>query len=146
MKLTSRTALVSAAVAVFLFGGSVAATGYTQSAESGALSDTTADGAARGGARSFDDRLALLAEDVPDFGGFYLDEEASRLYVFTTDASHETARDIRGRIAVQLDRPEIRDFTATPLKGTYSWAQLWEWRRSARPVVLDEPGVVSCIG
>lgn len=159
MRLISRTSLVPAAVITFLIGGSVAAVSEVHAAESAALSHTrsevhAAESAAPSHTRSndaprdrqglsFDDRLAVIAKDVPEFGGFYLDQEASSIYVFTTDVADETAREIRDHVAAQLDRPEIRDFIAVPLKGTYRWKQLWEWRRSARPVVLDDPGVVS---
>ncbi|MEM8960238.1 MAG: hypothetical protein AAGD38_02060 [Acidobacteriota bacterium] len=79
--------------------------------------------------KTYDDELAEMADDMPGFGGWYVDDRG-QLNAFMTDLSTQGAR--------SLQRENIR------LKqGRYNFRQLLDWKRDARSSVLATPGVLS---
>src|SRR5690606_14815294 len=100
---------------------------------------------AEGGVLDGDEVLVALAQDIPGFGGLYVNER-SELVVRIKDHKRFTADHIRNTLRVKikdvsgLSRASDR---ATRLsEAKYTFPELYAWKLKARQV-FDVPGVVS---
>ncbi|MEM6796081.1 MAG: PKD domain-containing protein [Acidobacteriota bacterium] len=80
-------------------------------------------------AKTYDDELAEMADEMPGFGGWYMDEDG-RMNAFMTDTSSRHAR------ALQAEDVAVKS-------GQYNFRQLLTWKRALRNEVLSRPGVLS---
>ncbi|MEM8960237.1 MAG: PKD domain-containing protein [Acidobacteriota bacterium] len=79
--------------------------------------------------KTYDDELAEMADDMPGFGGWYVDERG-QLNAYMTDLFTPEAR--------SLQRENVR------LKqGQFNFRELHDWKRDARSSLLAIPGVLS---
>ena len=95
-----------------------------------------------GSPRSMDQIFTDIAEQVPGFGGFFLDENGD-LILFVTDltrgmAAEQAARDLLESLDPR-ERPHVHQFRVR--KGDYDFRDLLEWRYGLSSV-LTIPGVV----
>lgn len=88
-------------------------------------------------ARTVDERYALIARDVPGFGGMYADETGT-LNVYLVDPGQEGPA--RAAIASVMGR-ETAGRGLRVRRGTYGFAQLEGWRKKL-PAVMAMEGVV----
>lgn len=77
---------------------------------------------------TLDEEFSLLAEQVPGFGGLYLDEEGTT-HVYLQDLSRaREVQDLGERVEVH--------------QGAYDFRDLFAWKREVRDL-MAEPGVLS---
>jgi hypothetical protein len=87
------------------------------------------------------DRLSHIGEAIPEFGGMYIDPEASVLYVYMTDTETTNGREERVREeVVQWFGPyTVEGMTIRFRKAEHSMTQLLEWydRMSGSVLAID---------
>ncbi len=90
---------------------------------------------------SVDDLLASVGEQVPAFGGMYVDEGSGNLYIWLTDQGQSLSSAARALQGVLGDR-SLAGLTPVALPAKYTFIQLKAWSDAMAPV-LSIPGVVS---
>jgi len=88
-----------------------------------------------------DDLLASVGEQVPAFGGMYVDEGSGNLYIWLTDQGQSLSSAARALQGVLGDR-SLAGLTPVALPAKYTFIQLKAWSDAMAPV-LSIPGVVS---
>ncbi|MEM8960239.1 MAG: PKD domain-containing protein [Acidobacteriota bacterium] len=79
--------------------------------------------------KTLDDELAEMADNMPGFGGWYVDERG-QLNAYMTDLFTPEARSLQ-RENVRLEQ------------GRFNFRELHDWKRDARSDLLATPGVLS---
>src|SRR4051794_22969796 len=96
-----------------------------------------ADGA--GTQLTLDERFALVAKRVPEFGGAYLGKDQRTLWVYVTAQRPGMVAELRRALRQALPGVEV-PATIRLRKGDFTFDQLKRWKDSARGV-LATPGV-----
>lgn len=94
---------------------------------------------------TLDERLARLSDQIPGFGGIFLDERGRiAVYLVKGEVTTLSAQQIGAAIARALgwDEPGLRAGDIRILPGQYSFRQLKEWSDRLLPHVLEIQGVV----
>src|SRR3954447_3341886 len=93
-----------------------------------------------GGAQlTLDERFALVAKRVPEFGGAYLGKDQRTLWVYVTAQRPGMVAELRRALRQPLPGVEV-PATIRLRKGDFTFDQLKRWKDSARGV-LATPGV-----
>jgi len=94
---------------------------------------------------TLDDRLARLAEEIPGFGGIFLEEDGElSVYLVGGEAATQSVEEIGATIARALDWEEFRLGAKgiRILPGQYDFRQLKEWHDRLFPHIFDIGGVI----
>ncbi len=93
---------------------------------------------------TLDDHLARLAEQIPGFGGIFLDENGQvAVYLVKGEVTTLSVREIGATIARTLgwDERRLRAGAIRILPGQYSFRQLKEWNDQLFPHIFEIEGV-----
>lgn len=85
-------------------------------------------GAQRGGIRSWDEELAVLADQAPGFGGFFQEPGSDGLVVYASDPSR--GAQVRAAVASFLQSRRTVHGPLEVRRGDYDFRDLARWRRS----------------
>ncbi|MCS6816896.1 MAG: S1 family peptidase [Blastocatellia bacterium] len=93
---------------------------------------------------TLDDRLVRLAEQIPGFGGLFLDENGQiAVYLVKGELTTLSVREIGAAIARVLDweEPRLHAGAMRILPGQYDFRQLKEWHDQLSPKIFELEGV-----
>ena len=83
--------------------------------------------------------MAQIAEQVPGFGGVFLDQRQNIVYIYLQDASMQKDAEI---VLTEVYGPDfLAGREVQVLEGEYSMAHLNAWYRALRDVVWQVPGI-----
>jgi hypothetical protein len=82
------------------------------------------------GGMLFDERLAIVADHVPEFGSLHIDEEARTLFVHVTERRPRIVADLRHALRAAFPREEL-PARIQLLDGRFSFEQLHRWHGQA---------------
>jgi hypothetical protein len=87
-----------------------------------------------------DDVLAAVGNEVPAFGGMFVDDDADTLYVYLVPNQLGNVAQVDQALSDVFgnDRPTEHQIVA--LQGQYTFLQLKQWRDLLSPAVLSVPG------
>lgn len=85
-----------------------------------------------------DDLFAMVAQQVPAFGGMYVDEDTQTLYVWLTDQGQSLAAAVQA-LQSTFGSQILNEFTPVALPAQYGFTQLKAW--SDQMVALSTPGI-----
>jgi len=88
---------------------------------------------------TIDDRFAGVAQKVQEFGGLFLGDNGSIVYIYLTDLSKQN--DVELAIAEVLNDDRLAGKRVKVLQGQYGWLQLKDWHERMISV-LSLPGVI----
>lgn len=88
---------------------------------------------------TIDDRFAGVAQKVQEFGGLFLGDNGSVLYIYLTDLNKQN--DVELAITEVLSDDRLAGKKIKVLQGQYSWLQLNDWYGRLNPV-LSVSGVI----
>jgi len=85
--------------------------------------------------------LAGVAQQIPEFGGAYVDRDTAKLYIWLTDPGESVVRRAHDAVNEVLGA-EIGSYHAVVLPAKYSFLQLMAWQAGFSRDAGSLPGVV----
>lgn len=83
-----------------------------------------------------DDVFVAVQQEVPTFGGMYVDEASSTLYILLTDEG-ESLEAAQEALLTLLDEPELADYSAVAVSAQYNFTQLSTWKNQIAESAIE---------
>jgi len=89
---------------------------------------------------TIDDAFAAVNNEVPAFGGMFVDDDTDTLYVYLVPGQTGNTAQVDQALSDVLGEGRPREHQIVALEGQYTFLQLKRWRGLLSPEVLSIPG------